>query len=99
MLRLLCWAIALVFISAASAVLAVDKPPHELFEKIHANPIVHQGKCNYHGYKGVDCLIYFEPTEEVIYLVLFNQKTEVTHVVEVKDKKEKILWQKANIGI
>lgn len=97
MIRLFCWAVFLVFLSAASAVLPKEKPPQELFELIHVNPIVHQGQCNFHAYKGVDCLIYFNPKERIIYLVLFNTKLEVTLIVEVKDEKERILW--AELGI
>lgn len=84
--------------AAATAVLA-DKPPDSLFRQVTTtSQLVHRGLCDVESMKKSDvpCLIYYDGANELVWLVLFDNK-EVTHVIAAKDKKESLIWCRQDV--
>lgn len=75
-----------------------QKPPEALMQHISVQRMVHDGKCNFHDMKDVECFIFVEGTKErhIVWLVLFDNQIQVTHVIAVtrngEESEEKILW-------
>jgi len=85
----------LVLLFAAIAVLA-EKPPKRMLEYVTSHKLAHDGKCNIKSKKGVECLVYYDEANEIIWLILFdNPPTRVTAIIGVKDGQEVTLWSDA----
>lgn len=100
MKNLLC-AILLVVLCAIGPVLA-GKPPRTLLQEINKYPIVHDQYCRVQsmGIEDVDCLIYFNQTENVVYVVLFDEALVITHIIRNNaDTSEQLLWCRYDVCV
>ena len=94
MLRLLCFAIFTVLLLAATAVFA--QPPQVLFDQINEAELVHSKKCNVKSLDlyDVECMVYWNEQTETVWVVLFDDELEITHVIaNGPDRIERVLWQ------
>ncbi len=98
MIRLLCWAVFLVFLCAITPVMAA--PDSRLVQHIEQFPMVYSGDCKVDSMKikSVDCRIFFDAKSTVVWLCLYD-KHGLTHIVGVKDSKETIVWCRSNVCI
>ena len=98
-MRLFCWALVLVFICAFPALAQPDQPPKELAAYVQQYQLVHRGRCDFQTLAGVPCLIYVDGGRDIIYLILFSEKLEVTHIAAVKGDEEHIIWCSTTVCI
>lgn len=59
--------------------------------------LIHDKRCNYKHMRGVQCLILVKAT--TVYLVLFTDKLDMTHIIRVMDDKETTLWVSPDVMI
>ena len=91
---------ALCFVlTVASCAVWAEKPPKELMAVVASAPIVHDDKCDFQGVKGIECLIMYDASRDIIWLVLFDQDLAVYMVAAVHKKKESIMWCRSNVCV
>lgn len=85
-----------VFVLTVSTVIwAKDGPPDALMKHIISTQLVYSKQCKVASLKieHAECLIYYSAGEDAVYVVLFNEMLDVTHVIlNDKQKREVILW-------
>lgn len=94
MLRRLIWAVVLVTLCAFSVIALADTPPKALLEHVSSHKLVHDKRCNvtFLNLKHVQCMIYYDEARDTTWLVLFDEKLNITHVARNKAGKEELLW-------
>jgi hypothetical protein len=98
MIRLLCWAVFLVFLCAITPVIARELPDAGLIAHIEQYPVVHRGTCKIDSMKidGAPCQIFFDSEREVVWLCLYD-KHGLTHIIASKQSKEQIVWVRPSL--
>ena len=77
----------------AAIVVFAERPPKRMLEYVTSHKLAHDGKCNIKSQKGVECLIYYDEANDIIWLILFDSPpTRITAIIGVKDGKETVLW-------
>jgi len=80
----------------AAIVVFAERPPKRMLEYVTSHKLAHDGKCDIKSQKGVECLIYYDEANDIIWLILFdNPPTRITAIIGVKDGKETVLWSDA----
>lgn len=95
MLRRLLWSVVLVILCIIPAlVFARDSPPKALMEHISSHKLVYAKKCNveFLKLKHVECLIFHDEAKDRVWLVLFDNKLNITHVAVNNKGKEELVW-------
>lgn len=94
MLRRLVWSLVLVGLCLASVLALAEKPPKPLLEHISSHKLVHAKKCNvaFLNIKHVECMIYHDEARDTVWIVLFDDKLDITHIARNKAGKEELLW-------
>lgn len=93
-------AVALVALCAVFPAFAVEKPPHELFLEVNAHPLAARTTCEYEK-KERPCLVYINVVDDVMFVVLFTEGLEVTHVIEYPkmDETKKVMrWVRSDVS-
>jgi hypothetical protein len=94
MLRRLALAVALVLLCLVPVLVLADTPPKALLKHISSHKLVHDKRCNvaFLNLKHVQCMIYYDEARDTTWLVLFDEKINITHVARNKAGKEEVLW-------
>lgn len=71
---------------------AEEKPPAQLVAMVENQQLIYDEFCDWQELKRVECLIYYNQQEDAVYTILFNDDIEITHIIVLVNKQEKILW-------
>lgn len=99
------WTYGLMFtiMLAFTGLALADKPPQALFDRVTStSQLVHKGTCDvpFLNKVGVDCLIYHDGQNDLLWVVLFDGKggaPSVTHVFMSKGDQEKVVWCRQDV--
>lgn len=76
-----------------------ETPPQKLLDHVSSKRLVHDKKCNFREEKNVECLIYYDDAQDVVWLVLYDAALDITRLVSVKNRVETVVWCRANVCI
>jgi hypothetical protein len=88
----------LVLALAGTAVWA-DTPPQPLLDHISSQRLVYNKKCDVKSLRltNVECMIFFDDTSEVVWVVLYDDKLDIMRIISAKEGKETYVWCRSNI--
>jgi len=90
-MKLLLYSIALVLLCAVFPALA-EKPPQALLREINRYPVAHNGTCK-RASDTLDCMIFRNKKDNLVYVVLFDDDLEITHIIKAySDMTEELLF-------
>jgi hypothetical protein len=87
----------LVLACAAPAVFA--KPPQPLVVHWASLQVVHDKTCNVASMQIVEreCLILNDAKHDMFWVILFDDKIEITHAIAVKNRQEELVWCRPDV--
>lgn len=88
----------LILVVAVTAAIAVETPPLALLQHVSSHPIVHSDECRVPslGIQDRSCLIYFDEKNDAVWVVLFDDNVDITHVIVNVKGQEAIAWCRAD---
>ena len=101
--KLWAWSVILVFLCALPFVVWADKPPDSLFKRVTTtSQLVHRGECNVKSMNlaEVPCLIFYDEANDLVWVVVFDQKNgehAVTYVILSKEDHEVVAWCRQDV--
>jgi hypothetical protein len=84
-------AVVMAFYFANSFALSPVSPPDELLQESANVQLVHRGLCTWQDQQ-VHCMVGIDMATETYWLLVFDEKGTLTHVVNNKDNIETIRW-------
>ena len=100
MIRRVFWSVVLVFLCALPFIVwAKETPPKALLEHVTSHKLVHDKLCKVESLKldGIECYIFFDTKNDVVWVLLFDTNLEITHVLASKDNKEHVVWCRSDV--
>lgn len=84
----------IILILAMAAAIAVETPPRALLQHVSNFPIVHSDECNVKslGIEDRSCLIYYDERNDAVWVVLFDDNVDITHVIVNVKGQEAVAW-------
>ncbi len=101
MLRRLTWAVVLVALCILPALVWADVPPQPLLNYISSHKLINSKKCDvpFLNVKSTECMVYLDKKKDRIWVVLFDSKLNITHVIVNNKGKEELVWCRDNVCI
>lgn len=74
------------------AVFAKSEPPDELLFYVMQQRMVHDQKCTIKHIKNVECFVFADDKQGLLWIILFDDKLEITHVYTLREKTLGQVW-------
>lgn len=92
MSRNLLFALVFTLVVATASVFAKSEPPDELMYHIMQQRVVHDKTCTMQMHKNVECLVFSDDRQKMLWIVLFDTNTNITHVYALQGKTLSMVW-------
>jgi len=90
-MKLLLYSIGLVLLCLSTLAFG-GKPPQALLREINYYPVAHNGTCK-RASDTLDCMIFRNKKDNLVYVVLFDDDLEITHIIKAyNDMTEELLF-------
>lgn len=91
-------ALVAVLTMAAMAVFAKSEPPDDLLFYVMQQRIVHDKKCTIQHIKNVECFVFADDKQGLLWIILFDDQLYITHIYTLKGKTLSQVWVRDDLN-